>query len=60
MSAPARTASTAAWGTDAATATDGSERSSVMATPWNPSSPRSRLVATSRESEAGAVKSFIG
>ena len=60
MSAPARSASTAAWGTDAAIATAGAARSSVIATPWYPSSPRSRSVTTSLESEAGAVKSFIG
>ena len=60
MSAPARTASTAASGTVVSTVTDGSLRSSVMATPSKPSSSRNSSPATAGESEAGTVKSLNG
>ena len=53
MSAPARSAWTAASGTVWIVVIAGSARSSVIATPLNRSSPRSRPVATARESEAG-------
>ena len=60
MSAPALSAMTAASGIVVGRAIAGSARSSVIATPAKPSSPRSRSVAIDAVSDAGAVKSFIG
>ena len=59
MSAPARSAWTAASGTVWIVVIAGSARSSVIATPLKRSSRRSRSVATAFESEAGTVKSLI-
>jgi hypothetical protein len=57
MSAPARSAWTAASGTEEYDVIGGSARSSVIAMPPKRSSRRSRSVAILGESEPGTVKS---